>query len=126
MKRICDCPCHTTPGMMHAFPCCDNGIAEEPHFVKMASRIQTKQSFETFLSQMQALADLTKNPLVERLACPVCEGIMFLCTAPMDYLIEGTAWTGTHSYYQCGKCKECFTTTNSDVISMASIKLVQP
>lgn len=31
LETPCSCPCHTTAGMIHCFPCCDNGVIKTPN-----------------------------------------------------------------------------------------------
>lgn len=86
---------------------------------------QTKESFLTYLAKVRAEAGNQKRP-DDFLTCPTC------CHQPLTpvdlvqqeltHVIHPYIWKGTFWVYKCPECKEGFTTTQSDTISIASLK----
>jgi hypothetical protein len=111
--------------MIHAFPCCSNGFIEAQPTPPLEYLQTNVERFRNFIIAHQAAAQMIEGPLKERMACPVCGGIMFLLNEPLAYSVEGYAWSGKHHYYECGKCNERFTTTDSDTLSIASLEPIE-
>ena len=87
---------------------------------------QTKHSFEKYLEESRKLASKVKLPLVELITCPVCATEAPLTSADdLSHSVDGKTWKGTHWFYRCPGCGEQFTTTESDTLSIASLKPVE-
>lgn len=90
---------------------------------------QTKESFEKFLEECRQeakpLQDGESILLPGIIDCPWCKGSSYLEDEQYGHVIGKDAWRGTKYYYHCDNCKENYTTTESDTISLASLKLIE-
>lgn len=86
---------------------------------------QTKESFEQFLEECRMLAQNIKLPLAPHIGCPWCNGSSYLETQQFGHMIGEDAWRGTQYFYWCDNCKESYTTTDSDALSLATLKLIE-
>ena len=63
------------------------------------------------------------NNLPKQLDCPFCEnGIADLMQKQTTLYVEGVSKTATKYYYECSTCKETFTTTESDELTVADLE----
>ena len=62
------------------------------------------------------------NNLPKELDCAFCDGIAKLKTKDIILYVKGIAKQSTQYYYQCDKCNESFTTTESDELTINNIK----
>lgn len=90
---------------------------------------QTKESFERYLenvrSEWQTKYGSRNRPEQRRVFCAACENDkpLRLRREKLDKTIGPHTWQGVFFVYQCPKCGERFTTTETVAISMASMKL---
>lgn len=86
--------------------------------------VHTKESFEAYLEACRADNKYGDRPPVETTACPICPGLEgTLRFAPLEHSVGEYTYTGTSWYYMCDNCGESWTTSESDGVSLASLKL---
>lgn len=86
---------------------------------------QTKESFEKYLEDCRKANTWGKRPPEEEINCPFCEtGKARLHELPLEHWVVPHVWKGTIWGYDCLLCGESFTTTESDTVTLASLKLI--
>lgn len=89
------------------------------------SYIQTKASFEKYLARIRKDAERITWEQEPVISCPACPGDGKLTSEEHEHKVEDAVYKGTFWFYKCDKCGEEFTTTTSDTLTLASLKLVE-
>jgi DNA-directed RNA polymerase subunit RPC12/RpoP len=90
-------------------------------FEKYLKRVK-KESFEKYLERLRKEVGDQTEP-TEILDCPFCGGIPVLKKETLTHIVPPHIWEGVFWVYQCSQCSKRFTTTQSDTISIATLKV---
>jgi uncharacterized protein with PIN domain len=84
---------------------------------------KTKESFEQFLATVKKQAEGITLPQSFN-SCPFCDNaIVLLKIENMTHAVPPYIWEGQWYVYRCESCGEGFTTSKSDTLSLATLKL---
>lgn len=61
------------------------------------------------------------HALPESMPCPFCDGTTMLCADPNTITYKGISYNVTAYFFKCGKCREEFTTNESDTKTLAQV-----